>query len=92
LLEASSEATEATEACGTDQLCTGLKSGIKGAIHGMKQMWNEHKMEDKFGFLLIDVSNAFNAENRMGMLWTVCHEWPSGAQFTFNCYKRGRYW
>ena len=20
------------------------------------------------------------------MLWTVQHEWPSGAQFTFNCY------
>ena len=21
------------------------------------------------------------------MLWTVRHEWPSGAQFTFNCYR-----
>ena len=20
------------------------------------------------------------------MLWAVRHEWPSGAQFTFNCY------
>ena len=21
------------------------------------------------------------------MLWTVRHDWPSGAQFTFNCYR-----
>ena len=21
------------------------------------------------------------------MLWAVWHEWPSGAQFTFNCYR-----
>ena len=21
------------------------------------------------------------------MLWAVRHEWPSGAQFTFNCYR-----
>ena len=21
------------------------------------------------------------------MLWAVQHEWPSGAQFTFNCYR-----
>ena len=21
------------------------------------------------------------------MLWAVCHNWPSGAQFTFNCYR-----
>jgi hypothetical protein len=23
----------------------------------------------------------------MGMLWTIRHKWPSGARFTFNCYK-----
>ena len=30
--------------------------------------------------------NAFNEENRTAMLWAVRHEWPSGAQFTFNFY------
>ena len=38
------------------------------------------------GFLLIDARNAFNEENRTAMLWAVQHKWPSGAQFTFNCY------
>ena len=21
------------------------------------------------------------------MLWAVCHDWPNGAQFAFNCYR-----
>ena len=28
----------------------------------------------------------FNEENRTALLWAVHHKWPSGAQFTFNCY------
>ena len=31
--------------------------------------------------------NAINEENWTAMLWYVSHEWPSGAQFTFNCYR-----
>ena len=31
--------------------------------------------------------NAFNEENRTAMLWAVRHECPSGAKFTFNCYR-----
>ena len=31
--------------------------------------------------------NAINEENWTAMLWYVRHEWPSGAQFTFNCYR-----
>ena len=38
-------------------------------------------------FLLIDAHTTFNEENRTAMLWAVCHKWPSGAQFTFNCYR-----
>jgi hypothetical protein len=56
-------------------------------------MWESHKMEEDWGFLLIkDASNAFNEQNRTGMLWTVRHEWPSGARFTYNCYKHGPLW
>ena len=43
--------------------------------------------EEDWGFLLIDARNAFNEENRTAMLCDVRHEWPSGAQFTFNCYR-----
>ena len=38
------------------------------------------------GFLLIDARNAFNEEKRTEILWDVRNEWPSGVQFTFNCY------
>ena len=38
-------------------------------------------------FLLIDARNEFNKENLTAMLWAVRHEWPSGALFTFNCYR-----
>ena len=31
--------------------------------------------------------NAFNEDNRTAMLWAVRYKWPSGAQFTFNCYR-----
>ena len=39
-----------------------------------------------WSFLLINVHNAFNEENWTAMLWAVRYKWPSGAQFTFNCY------
>jgi hypothetical protein len=44
-------------------------------------------MEKDWGFLLINTSNALNEQNQTGMLWTVWHEWPSGAWLTYNCYK-----
>ena len=78
---------EAKEACGIDQLCAGLEAGIEGGIHAMQALWDLHETEEKWGFLLIDASNAFNEQNRIEMLWAVRHEWPSGARFVFNCYK-----
>jgi hypothetical protein len=47
----------------------------------MQEVWDEHQMEEEWGVLLIDASNAFNEKERKGMLWTVQHEWPSGARF-----------
>ena len=75
---------EAKAACGTTQLAGGVEAGIEGAIHAMCVLWEEHQNEEDWGFLLIDAHNAFNEENRTAMLWSVQHEWPSGAQFTFK--------
>ena len=77
---------EAKPACGTTQLAGGVEAGIEGAIHVIRVLWEEHQMEEDWVFLLIDAHNAFDEENRTAMLWSVWHEWPSGAQFTFNCY------
>ena len=78
---------DAKESCGIDQLCAGLESGIEGGIHAMQHVWDAHRQEEEWGFLLIDARNAFNEQNQMAMLWTVRHEWPSGARFVFNCYR-----
>ena len=61
-------------------------SGIEVAIHAMRVLWEEHKHEDDWGFLRIDAHNASNEKNQKIMLWAVRHEWPSGTQYTFNCY------
>ena len=78
---------EAKAAYGTEQLAGGVEAGIEGSIHSMRLLWEQHLQEEEWGFLLIDAWNAFNEENWTAMLWAVRHEWPSGAQFTFNCYR-----
>ena len=78
---------QATETCGAEQLCAGLKIGYKGGIHGMSALWDELSAGKNYGFLLIDADNGFNAFSRILMLWTICHLWPAGARFAFNCYK-----
>ena len=39
------------------------------------------------GTTLVDARNNFNELSRLAMLWTMCHRWPAGARFAFNCYK-----
>ena len=73
-------------ACQDDQLSAGIKAGIDGAIHGVQDLWDEKSTTEEWGFLIVDANNAFNKINRVGMLWTVRHLWPSGARFVFNCY------
>ena len=76
------------EARGVDQLCVGLNAGIDGGIHAVKRLLQEHSHQEKWGFLLVDACNAFNEEgNRMWTLWMIRHEWASGPQFVFNCYR-----
>jgi hypothetical protein len=69
------------------QLCAGLEGGIKGGIHAINDLWDEHADKKILGFLLIDASNGFNEEERSTALWTIRHKWPAGAQFCFNCYR-----
>ena len=38
-------------------------------------------------FYLSMQQKSFTEINRVGMLWTVHHLWPSGARFVFNCYR-----
>jgi hypothetical protein len=68
------------KAWGIDQLCTGLKAGIEGGIHAMQNLWDLHRHEEEWGFLLIDAKNAFNEQNRMSMLaeMAVCAESHEG--------------
>ena len=56
-------------------------------MHGIRVLWKEHFQEEEWGFLLINAQNTFNEENQKTMIWAVQHEWPSGAQFTFNFYR-----
>ena len=74
-------------ACGMEQLAGGLEAVIKGRIHDMRLLWAQNSQEEEWGFLFIDAQNAFNEENLTAMLWGVQHEWTSGAQFNFNCYR-----
>jgi hypothetical protein len=78
---------KAKEECGMDQLCAGLKAGIKRGIHTMHLLWDTHSAEEEWGFLLMDAKNAFNKGDQIAMCWTIRHLWPSGARFTFNCYR-----
>ena len=78
---------EAKEQCGDEQLCAGLEAGIEGGIHAARQAWTDNEEDEEWGFLLVDARNAFNEGNRSAFLWTIRHLWPSGARFTYNCYK-----
>ena len=78
---------EAKDACWTTQLDGGVEAGIEGSIHAMRLLWEEHRIEEDWGFPIIDARNAFNEENRTAMLLAVRHQWPSVTQFNFNCYR-----
>ena len=78
---------QAAGACGTDNLCSGLKLGCEGGVHSMSALWDDLSKNELGGFLIGDADNGFNELSRFQMLWTIRHEWPAGAWFAFNCYK-----
>ena len=74
-------ADEVQQACGVDNLCGGIKAGIEGGVHTVREMFLE---EDVQGALLVDASNAFNSLAREATLWNCRIMWPSASRFLFH--------
>ena len=73
---------ESTNVCQDDQICDGLKARILLGLHEVQTIWDQDLTTENRKFLLVDARNAFNMINRVGMLWTVRHLWPSKALFS----------
>ena len=72
--------------CGADQLCSGLRGGIEGAIHAVRKEFVSRSGEG-FGVLMVDAKNAFNSVNRGVGLWNARVYWPRCSRFLFNTYR-----
>ena len=73
-------------ACGSDQLCGSVRSGIGGAIHTMTSSFLQHGATSGWVVLLVGASNAFNSLNHVALLWNVQRLWPRCSRFVFNNY------
>ena len=71
--------------CGSDQLCTGIRVGIEGAIHAVGELYENS--ESDWGLLLIDATNAFNSINQKALLWNIRYLWPTASRYVLNTYR-----
>ena len=83
---AAATSADVEELCGTNQLCSGLKAGIEGAVHAIKELYEENSGTG-WGLLLVDARNAFNSVSRVAALWNVRVLWPRCSRYLFNCYR-----
>ena len=72
--------------CAELQLCSGIKGGIEGAIHGITQLFDAHS-EDGWVLLLMDAVNGFNSISRSAALWNTRVLWTRCSKFLFNSYQ-----
>ena len=77
---------ESIHTCKYDQICSGLKARIYGAVHGVKYIWDANSTEENWDFVTVNTKIDFNGINKIRMLWTVHYLWSSGSCFVFKCY------
>ena len=63
--------TDIADLCGVNQLCSGVKGGIEGAFHAMKELFEANRASG-WGLLLVDANNAFNSFN-----WVAAYGTPA---------------
>ena len=71
-------------AAGALQLCAGQISGIKAAVHPVRESFQQEATE---AVLLVDASNAFNSLNRQTALHNIRRPCPSIANILVNSHR-----
>lgn len=75
---------DVTDACKSNQLCGGIKSGIEGGIHAMDSLFQSKCIPNsRWGMLLVDAKNAFNMISRPFAIWQARCHWPRAARYIY---------